>query len=286
MPLKSLFSSKQELHKMLLRVHKDVLSYKAGAKFTKKRAQGNDFLGLREYMSGDEIRFIDWIVSAKLSKPYVKIFQEEKELNIILAPLLGASMNFGLQRVKQDYLSEVCAYLSFAAVQQQSSLSSYIGSDTTFQALGKSKKLEDVHVFVEKIASYDSFAKAVNYQDLSKQLYKQINQKSLIIILGDFFQAQELHLQVLANKHEIVCIVIRDRFEEKAIPLGLVNIIDPLTQKMSKVNLDKKAVYNLTKKLEKEDELLFEKWKKLGVRFVKIYTDELALHKLMAFMSE
>ena len=286
MSLKSLFSSKEELRKMLLRVHKDVLSCKAGSKFTKKIAQGNDFLGLREYMSGDDIRSIDWIVSAKLSKPYVKIFREEKELNIIFVPLLSASMNFGLQRVKQDCLSEICAYLSFVAVQQKSPFSSYIGSDRTFKAIGKSKKLEDVHVFVEKIASYDSFAKAVNYQDLSKQLYKQINQKSLIIILGDFFQAQELHLQVLANKHEIVCIVIRDRFEEKAIPLGLVNIIDPLTQKMSKVNLDKKAVLKLTKKLEKEDELLFEKWKKLGVRFVKIYTDELALHKLMAFMSE
>ena len=286
MPTKSLFSSKEKLHKMLLRVHKDVFSYKEGTKFTKKRAQGNDFLGLREYINGDDIRSIDWIVSAKLSKPYVKIFQEEKELNIVLVALLGASMNFGLQKLKKDYLSEICAYLSFVSLQQKSPFTSYIGSDTIFEAIRKSKQLEDVHFLVEKISAYDSFFKVVNYQELSKQLYKKVKQKSLIIILGDFFQAQELHIQALIEKHEVVCIVIRDRFEEKIPSLGFVNIIDPLTQKMSNVRVDKKASLKLAKKLDKEDDLLFEKWKKFGVRFLKIYTDESALHKLMAFMSQ
>ncbi len=286
MPVKSLFLSKENLRKMLLQVHKDVLSYKAGSMFTKKRAQGDDFLGLREYMSGDDIRFVDWMVSAKLSKPYVKIFQEEKELNIVLVPLLGASMNFGLQKLKQDYLSELCASLFFAALQQKSPCSSYIGSDVIFEVIQKSRQVEDVHVLVEKIVSYNTCAKAVNYKDLSKQLYQKVNQKSLIIILGDFFQAQELNMQVLAKKHEVVCIVMRERFEENVMPLGRVNIIDPLTQKMSQVNLDTKATVKLANKLEKEDNELFEKWKNIGVRFLKIYTDETALYKLMAFMSQ
>ncbi len=251
----------------------------------KPKRQGYDFLGLREYVSGDDIRSIDWVGSAKLAKPYVKVYQEDKALHITLVALLGSSMDFGVKRRKQEYMSELCAALSFIAVEQKSTFCGYIGSDTLVQAQQKSKTLQDVTPFVRRVTAFESFGKKISYEVVSKSLYHKMKEKSLMVFVGDFLEVETFALQTLLKKHELLCIVVRDRFDEAPPALGYINVIDPVSKKMAQVRLTKEAAATITTRVKEQDALLFGEWKKLGIRSLKLYTDEPILSKLMTFLS-
>ena len=286
MPIQLPLSSSQEIKKMLLHLHKDVLRLmSAERKSAKPKREGYDFLGLSEYVHGDDIRSIDWIGSAKLSKPYVKVYQEDKELHIALVALLGSSMDFGVEKRKQEYLSELCATLSFVAVVQKSTFCGYLGSNTLMQAQQKSKTLQDVPSFVSKVATFESFGKKISYEAVSKSLYHEMKEKSLMIFVGDFLDVEIFPLQILLKKHEVLCVVVRDRFDEEPPALGLVNVIDPVSKKMAQVRLSKEASATITTRVREKDALLFGEWKRMGVRSLKLYTDEPILLKLMTFLS-
>jgi uncharacterized protein (DUF58 family) len=269
---------------ILLKAYKDVFNIYNGESSTGKKGTGYDFTELREYRSGDNTRNIDWIISAKFMQTFVKVFEEKKELNIVIVPLLGASVYFGLQNFKQDYIAEICALLSFSSVKQKNPFSSYIVSDKTTLVTKRSNTLSDVKLFTKKVLYEDVLGKSIKYRELSKTLYRQVKQKSLIFLIGDFLSTDGVELSLLGKKHELICIVVRDRFEEKPVALGKINIIDPQTQKKSFVSLDKNTSLLIEKKVKKHDEKLFGEFRKAGIKFIKIYTDEEALTKILTLM--
>jgi len=91
--------------------------------------EGYDFIELREYMAGDDIRHIDWNITAKMQKPFIKIFREERELNVVLVSILNGSVHFGSQKFKQESIAEVAALLGYSTLKNGDLLSSYIFTD-------------------------------------------------------------------------------------------------------------------------------------------------------------
>ncbi len=283
--LQTLLQKNKPLALLLIKAHKSVFSSIVGDNSAKTRGSGFDFIGLNEYTSGDDIKHIDWVISSKLDKPYVKMFHEHKELNIVFVPLLNASLHFGVKSLKITLLQEVLALLSFSAIKQGDPFESYICTDKLSLASKKSKQLFSVGEMLEQVDGVRLLGKEIDYKVLSFELYKRVKQRSLLFLVGDFLQTMALELGALALKHEVVLIILRDRFEEHPHALGEINITDPLNGTSATLMLDKRAVGEIEKKRREEDELLEKKLNKHGIKFVKMYTDENPFEKLLPLMS-
>lgn len=284
--LKTLLESNKKLALILIKTQREVFSKIAGENTSKRRGEGYDFEELREYESGDDIRHIDWIISSKVGKPYVKLFHQQKELNVVIAPLLCGSLHFGTTTLKKDLVSEVCALVSYSCIKQNDPFESYICSNELLLCTQKTKQMFGVRTLVQKIDDYDVIGKTLNYAQITQSLYKQLQHKSIVFLIGDFFDAQNLNLKVLSLKHEVIVIIVRDRFEEHPAQLGELNITDPALGKSTDVSLNKTTLKIYEKKIFEQDKVLYEQLQKAGIRFTKIYTDENPAEKIISLMSK
>ena len=270
----------KHLKKLLIRTKKSVFSQQIGNNTSKIKGEGYDFVELREYEDGEDIRKIDWVISAKMQKPYVKVFHTQRELDINIIPILTGSTYFGTSVLKKDIITEVCAMLGYIAAAQGDSYASFIANDTVEINTSKTKKILGVQRMVEKIDIYDPIGKNIDYTQLVQQLNKKIHKKSLLFLIGDFFNCETLNLKVLSKKHEVIVIMIRDKFEESPVSLGEVNLIDPSNSRIFEGDLNPTLIKRYTQKIKEHDHLLFEHLKKSGIEFTKIYTEDSVTHKL------
>ena len=235
-----------KLQKILVRARRQVFSEMVGNNPSIFQGEGYDFIELREYMPGDDIRHIDWNITAKLQKPYIKIFREERELNVVIASMLNGSVHFGSKRFKQDVIAEIVALLSFSTIKNGDLLSTYTFSETMLSHLKPSKKLFQVNKSVENIINFEALNHKADYKLLADTLFKRLKRKSLIIIVGDFFEIPDF--KVLAKKHEVVAVIVRDHLEEKPPQMGFASLVDPESGAVLEVILMLQQFVNMRKK--------------------------------------
>ena len=274
----------KNLKKLLIKTKKGVFGHQIGNNSSKFKGDGYDFVELREYEDGEDIRKIDWIISAKLQKPYVKVFHTQRQLNIAIIPILGGSLHFGTVRMKKDLAVEICAALGYAAISSGDNFISFNANETVTLNTKKSKQLFSVDKMCENIHNYDLINKHVNYNTITKEIFNKIKERSIIFLIGDFFGAENIDLKLLAKKHEVVAIIIRDKFEEHPKALGNVNFTDPENYNKFEGNIDKSLVQAYEKKVKINDHILFEHLKKASVEFTKIYTNDNCTAKLMKLL--
>ena len=261
-----------KLQKILVRARRQVFSEMVGNNPSIFQGEGYDFIELREYMPGDDIRHIDWNITAKLKKPYIKIFREERELNVVVASMLNGSVYFGSKKFKQDVIAEVNALLSFSTIKNGDLLSSYIFSDKMESTLKPSKKLSQVHKSVDEILQFDALNHKADYKVMADTLFKRLKRKSVIVIVGDFFEVPDFKL--LAKKHEVIAIIVRDRLEENPPEMGFTSLVDPESGSVLEGDFNAQTVKNYAKKVHIHDSKLYATFRKHQIRFTKIYTDE------------
>ena len=261
-----------KLQKILVRARRQVFSEMVGNNPSIFQGEGYDFIELREYMPGDDIRHIDWNITAKLQKPYIKIFREERELNVVVASMLNGSVHFGSKRFKQDVIAETVAMLSFSTIKNGDLLSSYIFTDKMESHRKPSKKLFSVHKNVEEIVNFEALNHKADYKALADTLFHRLKRKSLVIVIGDFFEIPDLKL--LAKKHEVVAIVVRDILEEKPPKMGFASLIDPETGNILEGDFNDATVASYAKRVTVHDRELYATFRKHQIRFTKIYTHE------------
>lgn len=260
-----------KLQKILVRARRQVFSEMVGNNPSIFQGEGYDFIELREYMPGDDIRHIDWNITAKLQKPYIKIFREERELNVVVASMLNGSVYFGSKRFKQDVIAEITAMLSFSTIKNGDLLSTYIFSDKLESFLKPSKKLFQVHKAADEILNFDPLNKKADYKVLADTLFKRLKRKSLIVIVGDFFEIPDF--KVLAKKHEVVAVIVRDRLEETPPQMGFTSLVDPESGAVLEGDFNAQTVKEYAKKVLVHDRKLYATFAKHQIRFTKIYTD-------------
>ncbi len=274
----------ENLKKILIKTKRQIFSEIIGNNSSLLQGEGYDFLELKEYEYGDDVKNIDWVISAKLKKPYVKVFHAQKELNINIIPILSGSIYFGSTKFKQDIIIEICSILGFCAIKQNDPFSSFIANEDVTLCTKKSKRLFSVNTMCEKISTYSCLGKSINYKNLTNSLFKKIKHKSILFLIGDFFDTKDLDLKLLSKKHEIIVIIVRDNFEEQPFALGDVNLIDANTNTKLNINLNQKTIHNYIKEVKKNDHILFEHLQNCNIRFTKIYTHELVLSKLLRLL--
>lgn len=267
-----------KLKKILVRARRQVFSELIGNNASIFQGEGYDFIELREYMPGDDIRHIDWNITAKKQQPYIKVFREERELNVVLASMLNGSVHFGSKKFKQDFIAEITAMLSFSAIRNGDLLSSYIFADKLYKENRPSKKIHSVQSLVSEVLDFDALGKKADYAGLSKYLMQRLKRKSLLIVIADYFDLPDF--RVLARKHEVIAIIVRDRMEEHPPSFGFSTLQDPESGAELEGDFNTATMKAYEVKVAAHDHKLYEKLRKDQVRFVKIYTDEQAVVKL------
>ena len=267
-----------KLQKILVRARRQVFSEMVGNNPSIFQGEGYDFIEMREYQPGDDIRHIDWNVTAKMRQPYIKIFREERELNVVLASMLNGSVHFGSKRFKQELIAELVALLSFSTLRNGDLLSSYTFADRMYDHHQPTKKMYAVQKNVETVLAFDAINKPADYQLMAQTLFKRLRRKSLILVIGDFFDIPDFRL--LAKKHEVVAIIVRDRLEEHPPVLGFSSLMDPESGQTLEGDFNRRSVEGYRAKVQAHDHKLYERFRKDQIRFVKVYTDDVPGVKL------
>ena len=261
-----------KLQKILVRARRQVFSEMVGNNPSIFVGEGYDFIELREYMAGDDIRHIDWNITAKMQRPFIKIFREERELNVVLVSILNGSVHFGSKKFKQESIAEVSALLGFSAVKNGDLLSSYIFTDKLNSHTKPSKKVHQVRKLTSEILDFNALNQKVDFKVVADTLYKRLKRRSLILIVGDFFEIPNFAL--LAKKHEVVCVVVRDRLEENPPQMGFASLVDPENGAVLEGDFNARSVEAYAKKVYAHDHELYDTFRKHQIRFTKVYTDD------------
>ncbi|WP_424689402.1 DUF58 domain-containing protein [Halarcobacter ebronensis] len=272
------------LKKILIKTRRQIFSENIGNNSSLLKGEGYDFLELKEYEYGEDIKNIDWVISAKFKKPYVKVFHAQRELNISIVPILTGSVHFGTKKFKQELITEICSILGYSCIKQSDPFTSFIANENVNLCTKKSKRHFAVNKMAEEIFNYNSVGKQQDFKKIIDELLLKIKKKSTIFLIGDFFDIKNLDLKVLSKKHEIVIIIVRDRFEEKPEALGNVNLVDPTTNYNFDGNLNSSLIKKYEQEVKENDHLFFEHLQKCAIKSIKIYTHEEPLAKLLRLM--
>jgi len=268
--------------KIILKTKKQVYGDMLGNNASLFQGEGFEFAELREYIYGDDVRKIDWKTTAKLGKPFVKVYKEERELNVVVVSMLSGSTYFGTVKQKTDVIAEVVGTLGFSAVKNADLFSHMIFADKMYDFSKPSKKLFSVHKAVEDVMTFDPLGKEANYKALVETLIGRLKKKALLFIVSDF--VGDIDLKLLAKKHDVFAVIVRDRFEENPSELGYLRLIDMETKESFEGDIDSGTLKSYKKALFENDEKLYKQFKKQGVRFTKVYTHEEPTLKLMKKM--
>ena len=264
--------TKAKAKRIALKTKKQVYGDMLGNNASMFQGEGFEFAELREYIYGDDVRKIDWKTTAKLGKPFVKVYKEERELNVVVVTMLSGSMYFGTVKQKSDIAAEVVSTLGFSAVKNADLFSHMLFADKMYTLSRPSKKLFSVHKAVEEVVSFDPLGKAADYQALTQTLNNRLKKKALLFIISDF--VGDIDLKLLSKKHDIFAVMVRDKFEEDPSELGYLRLIDMESKQSFEGNIDSGTLKSYKRALLKNDEKLYRQFRKQGIRFAKVYTHE------------
>ena len=266
---------KPELQSIFLKAKENVYTHLSASNLSKVLGQGYDFAELREYNSSDDIRHISWINSAKLGQPYVKKMYEERGLNVAVATLMDGRFVVG---EKQKLLTEIYAVLGYSAYKANDSFFALQFFGSEYKSQEPSKEIEGIEKSVEKLYDFEALGTTLDPSSVAKTILDKIEVKSLLFIIGDFLDF--IDLSVLAQKHEVIAIIIRDHQEESPKLESEAQLIDPRNKKALTQSLSKKAIQYYKEKLYEHDDKLFQHFNNNGIRYVKIYRSDEVVEKL------
>jgi len=268
--------------KIILKTKKQVFGDMLGNNASLFHGEGFEFAELREYIYGDDVRKIDWKTTAKLGKPFVKVYREERELNVVISTMLNGSTYFGTVRQKSDYMAELVAILGFSAV-RNSDLFSYLNfADKLYHHSKPSKKLFSVSKETEYAMDFNPLGKEGDFSAWTDTIYNRVKKKSLLFLISDF--VGDVDLRLLAKKHDVFAIIVRDRFEENPSELGYLRLVDTENGKSYEGDVNTATIRSYQKALRENDQKLYKQFKEQGIRHVKLYTDEDPMIKIMKRM--
>lgn len=256
---------------ILIKARRQIVGDRIGNNASMFRGEGYDFLELREYVSGDDTRHIDWNITAKMQRPYVKVFREERELSVVSVAMLGGALDFGKETRKIETLAEVVALIGYSAIGNGDLYAHYNFSEKMRDEVRAGKKKFAVSESVTTVMNAVLLHHKADYSSMAQELYMRLKRRSLIVVIGDFFEIPDMRL--LAKKHEVVAVIVRDRLEEKPEPMGFTAMIDPESSAVLEGDFNAASVQKYHEKVRRHDGMLFEQFRRDGVRSTKLYTD-------------
>ncbi len=253
------------------------------------KGRGMAFSEVREYQFGDDIRNIDWNVTARLNHPYVKVFEEERELTVMLLVDVSGSNSFGTRvQFKEELLAEIAAILAFSAIQNNDKVGVIFFSDKIEKFISPKKGSTHILRIIRELIDFKPDNTKTDITEALRYLTNVIKKKSTAFILSDFYDTgYEDALKIASKKHDIVSIRITDD-REKALPdLGLVKIYDPETQQTLWVDTSSTEVRNnFADAYRQHSNYVNEVFRKYGIDNVEISTGQDYVKQLMRLFKQ
>jgi len=192
------------------------------------KGKGMSFKEVREYAAGDDIRFIDWNVSARFGHPYSKIFEEERELTVMLIIDISRSSLFGtIHARKRDIITEIAAVLGFSAVNNADKIGVIFYSDKVEGYIPPKKGRQQALYIVRELLTRDSAGKGTSLTTALRYFSNVTRQKSIAFVLSDFMDADyDDALRVAGKKHDVIGIKIYDKMDMELPDAGLLQVQD------------------------------------------------------------
>ena len=267
------------LKALQLKARHQVYTLLSGHNLSKLHGEGYDFSELREYQMGDDIRKINWTITAKLGKPYIKELHANRELSVVVCALMDGSLYFGSGNAKQEKLTEVATLLGYAAQQNSDLFTGLSYTQNKTNTTPPTKQLYHIEQFSKTLYESSLLDTTLDCQTAIQNLFKRLHKPSLVFIIGDFLE--EIDLSLMAQKHEVIAVIIRDRNEESPKKLGEVTLNDPQGGEKIDTYFGQKSIEKYLAKLKENDDKLREHFARYDIRSVKIFTDDEVIGKLM-----
>lgn len=250
----------------------------AGEYHSAFKGRGMTFSEVREYQYGDDIRNIDWNVTARHNRPYVKIFEEERELTVMLMIDVSASRNFGtISKLKKNQITEIAAVLAFSAIQNNDKIGVIFFSDKIEKFIPPKKgRTHILHIIRELIDFYPE-DKQTDIEQALEYMTNSIKKRCTCFVISDFIDEHDFAhaLAIASRKHDVVALRVYDPRENQLPPVGMMYLRDAETGEQMWVDTSDKKLREAYEKYafvrEKELDAIF---KRSGVDVANIRSDE------------
>jgi len=250
------------------------------------KGRGMTFSEVRQYQFGDDIRSIDWNVTARYHEPYVKVFEEERELTMMLMVDISASELFGTtQQFKKDIITEISATLAFSAIQNNDKVGLLLFSDEIELFIPPKKGKTHVLRIIRELIEFHPKSKKTDITNALRYLSNVMKKKAIVFILSDFMDNDyDNALKIVGKKHDVTGIRIYDKYEVDIPKLGMVPMQDAESGEIILVNTNSKVVRNNYKANYLRSLDYFENaFKKSGSGTINTRIDESYVKKLLGY---
>ena len=257
----------------------------AGEYHSAFKGKGMSFSEVREYQYGDDVRDIDWNVTARFNRPYVKVYEEERELTVMLLIDVSGSVDFGTRmRTKRELITEIAATLSFSAIQNNDKIGVVFFSDKVEKYIPPQKGRKHILYIIRELLTFTPQGKKTDISEALEFMMKIQRRQCAAFVISDFIDRHDLtdKLKIAGHRYDLNAIEVYDIRMKELPDVGIIEFRDAETGHIEYVDTSSKRVRNQHRRAwqEREDALHLQ-FTKAGVRNVAIPTDGNYVKKLM-----
>lgn len=204
----------------------------AGQYHSAFKGRGMEFSEVREYQYGDDVRDIDWNVTARFHRPYVKVFEEERELTVMLLIDVSGSLNFGTStQLKRDLVTEIAATLAFSAIQNNDKIGVIFFSDRIEKYIPPKKGRKHILYIIRELLDFQPESRHTDIAMATAYLTRIMKRRCTSFIISDFYDRKDflLEMEIANRKHDVVAIQVYDQRAKELPNVGLMNVLDAET---------------------------------------------------------
>ncbi len=259
----------------------------AGEYHSHFKGRGMSFSEVREYTPGDDVKSIDWNVTARFSTTYVKVFEEERELTVMLLVDVSDSSLFGTQkRLKRELITEICAVFSFSAATNNDKVGVIFFSDKVEKYIPPKKGRSHILRIIRELIAFEPEQTGSTQVHVALEYLTSVQKKkSIAFLLSDFISGPyEKALQIAARKHDLVGIQVYDKYDRELPAAGLVQVMDAETKQLRWLDTDDKNLRNhYAASFDKHKQYCIQSFRKTGASLMSMRTDEDYVKALQGF---
>lgn len=208
------------------------------------KGRGMSFSEVREYQFGDEVRFIDWNVSARMDRPYLKVFEEEREQTLMVLFDASASGNFGtVKQTKMEMMIEMAALIAFSAIKNNDKVGLLIFTDTVEKFIPPKKGKSHVLRIIRELLTFTPKRRSTQISAALEYTLHVLNRRSIVFLMSDFLDiGYDRSLRAVSKKHDLIAIRIFDRREKELPDVGILTLEDEETGETTEIDTSSPAM--------------------------------------------
>lgn len=261
----------------------------AGQYHTAFKGRGMAFAEVREYQFGDDVRDIDWNVTARFRRPYVKVYEEERELTVMLLIDMSGSLDFGTTcRTKNDMATEIAATLAFSAIQNNDKIGVVFFSDRIEKYIPPKKGRKHILYIIREMLDFHAESRRTDVGMAVKYLTDVMKRRCTAFVISDFYDSHDMlkQMQIANSKHDVMAVQVYDRRAKSLPNVGLIRVVDSESRHEMYIDTSSRRLRAAhTKYWEDRESALRETFARSNVDWVAVATDEDYVRAMMTLFA-